>query len=83
MGISMVGWWGCGSCGQKVSNGHMGPCLFCGGRIRRIVPTEAVVDIGLTPGPYRMARNPDTARPHARHPRRMTAMPFAITPGLR
>jgi hypothetical protein len=55
MGISMVGWWGCASCGQKVSNGHMGPCLTCGGEIRRIVPADAEIDLGIIPPPYRRA----------------------------
>jgi len=42
-------WWGCGSCGQRVSNDHMGPCLVCGGRIRRIMPTEMndEADLGI------------------------------------
>jgi hypothetical protein len=45
----MICWWGCGSCGQKVSNDHMGPCLGCGGRIRRIMPTEVGIygDLGV------------------------------------
>lgn len=51
MGVSGIGWWGCGSCGRKVSNDHVGPCLDCGGRIRRIVPPEinAVLDLGIVP----------------------------------
>ncbi len=46
----MICWWGCGSCGQKVSNDHMGPCLVCGGRIRRIMPTTEIAiegDLGV------------------------------------
>ena len=33
----MIGWWGCVACGRKVSNDHKGPCLACGGRVRRMV----------------------------------------------
>ena len=47
MGVTRVCWWGCGSCGKKVSNDHMGPCLVCGGRIRRIMPTEMTLEADL------------------------------------
>ena len=47
MGVTRICWWGCGSCGQKVSNDHMGPCLVCGGRIRRIMPDQTAVDVDL------------------------------------
>ena len=47
MGVTRICWWGCGSCGQKVSNDHIGPCLACGGRIRRIMPTEMPVEVDL------------------------------------
>jgi hypothetical protein len=52
MGVTMICWWGCGSCGRKVSNDHMGPCLECGGRIRRIMPAEIAVDVGRETLPY-------------------------------
>jgi hypothetical protein len=42
---AMIGYWGCVSCGRKVSNDHKGPCLVCGGRIRRIVSTDMGVRI--------------------------------------
>lgn len=45
MSIAMIGRWGCGSCGRGVSNNHMGPCPRCGGRIMRIMPVEAAVEI--------------------------------------
>ena len=44
MGVMRGCWWGCGSCRQKVSNDHMGPCTVCGGRIRRIMPDEMADD---------------------------------------
>jgi hypothetical protein len=44
MGVARICWWGCESCGQKVSNDHMGPCLACGGRIRRFMPTAMIVE---------------------------------------
>jgi hypothetical protein len=44
MGATGICCWGCGTCGRKVSNDHMGPCLFCGGRIRRIMPEEMAID---------------------------------------
>lgn len=47
MGVTMMCWWGCESCGQKVSNDHMGPCLSCGGRIRRFMPTQMAVEVDL------------------------------------
>ena len=40
MGVGMIGWWGCVSCGHKVPNDHRGPCPVCGNRIRRIVRAE-------------------------------------------
>src|SRR5262249_24412451 len=43
MGIAMVGWWGCVSCGLRVPNDHMGPCPECRGEIRRIVPVESAL----------------------------------------
>ena len=59
MGVTMMCWWGCGSCGQKVSNDHMGPCLVCGGRIRRIMPTETAIDgdwgVDITPSTPRLS----------------------------
>jgi hypothetical protein len=36
----MIGWWGCGSCGRKVPNDHKGPCIACGGRVRRMVSVD-------------------------------------------
>jgi hypothetical protein len=47
MGVMRICWWGCGSCGQKVSNDHLGPCFVCGGRIRRIMPTEMANEVEL------------------------------------
>jgi len=47
MGVGMVGWWGCGSCGLKVPNDHRGPCPECRGQIRRMVPTDMAVAVEL------------------------------------
>ena len=47
-GVMRICWWGLnGSCGQKVSNDHLGPCFVCGGRIRRIMPTEMANEVEL------------------------------------
>ena len=42
-----MGWWGCSSCHRVVSNTHTGPCLHCGGRIGRMVPTVVRLDADL------------------------------------
>lgn len=42
-----IGWWGCAACGRAVSNTHTGPCLHCGGRIGRMVPSVVRLDADL------------------------------------
>ena len=46
---STIGWWGCLSCGDTVSNTHTGPCMICGGTIGRVVPkgTRLDADLGI------------------------------------
>lgn len=42
-----IGRWGCSTCGGVVRNNHTGPCLTCGGRIGRIVPSAVRLDADL------------------------------------
>jgi hypothetical protein len=42
-----MGWWGCLSCRAPVRNNHTGPCLVCGGRIGRVVPSAVRLDVSL------------------------------------
>ena len=52
MSDSTVGWWGCGSCGQKVPNDHRGPCPECRGEIRRMVPRDVSLNVDAAPLPF-------------------------------
>ena len=38
-----MGWWGCLSCGQHVSDNHTGSCPVCGEQIGRVLPAAAAV----------------------------------------
>jgi len=40
-----AGWWGCVSCKARVGNDHTGACSRCGGRIGRVVPAEAQLNL--------------------------------------
>lgn len=58
-----IGWWGCSSCRAAVPNNHTGPCLVCGGRIGRVVPSAVRLDVDL--GVIRPLREfvPQVAKP--------------------
>jgi len=45
--VETIGWWGCSSCRATVRNNHTGPCLLCGGRIGRVVPSAVRLDVDL------------------------------------
>jgi hypothetical protein len=62
MSVGTIGYW-CGeSCGHRVPNDHQGPCLICGGRIRRRLPAETAIEFGVMPVPYRHPRTGSAAR---------------------
>jgi len=63
MGGSTVGWWGCGSCGQKVPNDHRGPCPECRGQIRRMVPRVVSSNVDAAPLPFVSAASPAPLEP--------------------
>src|SRR5215210_4992863 len=42
-----IGSWGCLGCRRTVPNNHTGPCVFCGGRISRIVTAGLEHELGF------------------------------------